>query len=514
MPFLRSRSSSGYGSYGNYGSYGSYGGYGYGYGREGRRKGRGKSFFVIGVFLSLLVSFYSLVMLDYVDFSYRNLAILIGITFSYALILTDLRIGLVLMYFSFGFSPEFSVAGVPNIRLEDFLIPIVLLAWLTKVANRRMKFQPLNIKSPIIALVFLMLFSSMVNISFFGLNIRRSALYLMKELEYFLVLYLVLNNLSSRRELKAFIILALIISFGSGMYHYLLHKGGSGLGRVSGPMGETANVIGAYYVIHMLLALGLLFSLQQWKYRILLAGYLILMTLPFMNTYSRTSFISFFGAMIIVGVLRSRRMLVAAIILFVFVTTTFNEAIIVRFGTIARIFSATPPPAWTARVEGWGEYWEFIEMAPFFGHGVGRMGLLVDNEYIKVASEIGFSGLIVFLWLIFMIGLTAYRTCGITKSKFFSGFAVGYFAAFIALTIHCIGTTSFTTIRSMMPFYFLTGILYVIYNKHTIPERKIEVELGEIRYASLTDDERNNLLDKEEEIREEFEPTIPTPIDE
>ncbi|MHC4662188.1 MAG: O-antigen ligase family protein [Planctomycetota bacterium] len=485
---------------GVYGTYGYGAGYGYGYGRSKTFPRGRKSFFVLGVFLALLLSFYALVLLGHVDFSYRNFAILIGLTFAYALTLTDIRIGLVLMYFSFGFSPEFEIGGVPNIRIEDFLIPVILVAWLTKVANRRHKFEPLNVRNPILLLFFIMLMSSLFNIAFHDLEARRSLLFFVKETEYFIILLLVANNIRRRQEVRVFIILSLLICVSSAIYHYFMHKAGGGI-RLGGPEGETSNVIGAYYLIHMLLAFGLLFSVQNWRDRILLITFLIVMTVPFMRTYSRTSFVALFGAMVFVGLLRNRRMLLIALLLFTLLPVLANQTIIVRFGTVASIFSNSPPSSWNARVDGWKRYLAKVKKAPILGHGIGSAHLVVDNEYIKVASELGFIGLGAFLWLLSRIGMTAFYTSGMVKDPVFKGFALGYFAILVGLMIHCIGSTSFTTIRSMMPFYFITGMLYVIYNRFTEAEMKVDYEFSKSRHVVLTEREKDRLVAEQIEKR-------------
>src|SRR3972149_6167410 len=47
----------------------------------------------------------------------------------YILTFVDLRIGISVMIMAVGISPEMSVQDVPNIHLEDFIVPVVPFTW-------------------------------------------------------------------------------------------------------------------------------------------------------------------------------------------------------------------------------------------------------------------------------------------------------------------------------------------------------------------------------------------------
>jgi O-antigen ligase len=193
-----------------------------------------------------------------------------------------------------------------------------------------------------------------------------------------------------------------------------------------------------------------------------------------MATFSRSSFVALFVAIFITGLILERRFLILTVVLFLMLPILVGPAIMERFLSVLKIFGPNPPSSWSARVFGWSVYWKMIQQSPFIGHGIGHAGLVVDNEYIKILSELGFMGLGVFFWFLIRIIITAFKTAKRTKDTFFSGFAVGYFAMVLGLAVHGIGATTFTTIRSMMPFYFLTGLLYVIHNKHVKPDEEEE----------------------------------------
>ena len=74
--------------------------------------------------------------------------------------------------------------------------------------------------------------------------------------------------------------------------YQVISKGEAHGFRVSGPNGETANILGGYYVFCMAIATGLLFSIKQNRYKILLLIYLgVFMLWPLLQTLSRASFL-------------------------------------------------------------------------------------------------------------------------------------------------------------------------------------------------------------------------------
>ncbi|MDI6788288.1 MAG: hypothetical protein QME51_07945, partial [Planctomycetota bacterium] len=93
----------------------------------------------------------------------------------------------------------------------------------------------------------------------------------------------------------------------------------------------------------------------------------------------------------------------------------------------------------------------------------------------------GIIGLGTFIWLLVRMFRTAYP---LTKQsslaaqypsreidpKYIEALSIGYLGGFIALLIHSIAVTTFYNIRTMIPFWFLTGLIIVL--RHLIEEEK------------------------------------------
>ncbi|MGH9361828.1 MAG: hypothetical protein ACRD2T_07910, partial [Thermoanaerobaculia bacterium] len=105
-----------------------------------------------------------------------------------AVVLTflDLRIGLGLLVFAMGISPEFQLWGVSNLRLEDFLFTAILVAWLFRFVAGRERFAATNLAAPLLLTVLVSLLSSIYNSIYSELDLVSCGFRLAKLVEYFL----------------------------------------------------------------------------------------------------------------------------------------------------------------------------------------------------------------------------------------------------------------------------------------------------------------------------------------
>jgi hypothetical protein len=111
----------------------------------------------------------------------------------------------------------------------------------------------------------------------------------------------------------------------------------------------------------------------------------------------------------------------------------------------------------TARYEAWEYRWNgwFVKQ-PLIGSGVGSVSLGVDNEYLLRACEVGVVGFLLFVWWLATIWRQAKWLR--TASGLPQVLGVGVTAGFVALLIQGTVAASFTTIRTMEPFWFLLGL--------------------------------------------------------
>ena len=382
----------------------------------------------------------------------------------------EIRIGLAILLLAIGLSPEFELWGIPNFRYEDLVFPILFFVWITKHTLTKQRFATTNLKLPLLIIVFISLVSSLNNHIYEGLDMRTAVLKFGKSVEYYFIFVIVLNSLRSRRDLHAFIQLMIITSAFVGVYgitQFGLDSGSVGF-RVSGPPGETANILGGYYLFHICLAMGLLAHAKP-STRALLIIYLLVMIFPFVQTLSRTSYVALLVGFLVIAFMSRNRILGWMLLVLAMVSLLSPDNVVDRFLSIFGIFSGELPSSFEARVAGWKLFSAYAMNAPLLGRGVGTAQLgHVDSEYLLQLHELGLIGLMAFLWMITKCLRTSYQLKGVRREEgadsMLSGFSLGYFGGCLALMVHSIGATTFTTIRTTEPFFFATGILYVYWN--------------------------------------------------
>jgi len=377
---------------------------------------------------------------------------------AFALTVLDPRIGLGLLIFVIGISPEFEIWGVNNVRLEDFLLPVLLLSWLLRSAARRERLAPTNLAVPLLLTVLLSVVSSIYNSIYSELDLLHCSFRVGKSVECLLILTVALNLLRRRSDLVAFVYIMPLVGALVGIYGVIQLL--QSQPRVTGPLGETSNILGGYYVLHICLAIGLITAGA--RYRPLLFAATLLMLVPLLHTLSRTSYVALFAGLL--AIFAARRSFSTALVLVVsFLAIFASTGLYDRFQTIFDVFSSEAPNSFVMRVRGWLIFLGSLPSAPLLGQGVGRKALgAFDNEYIRLLFELGFFGLLLFVWLSVRIVRTSLQLSSRSAEPAFRGFAVGSFGATVALLVHAVGATTFTTIRTSEPFFLAMGLLYAI----------------------------------------------------
>jgi O-antigen ligase len=315
--------------------------------------------------------------------------------------------------------------------------------------------------------------SAIFGISMGTVSFRTALLVTGKTLEYFLIFLIVLNCLRSERDVKAFIIMAIVISVISCLAGFAraTHPTEEGFvfeGRVMGPYGETANILAGYILFHLAIVTGLFLHADRFSYRFILGMIFFLLFYTMLVTFSRTGYIALVGGFILFGLLKKRQFLLMLFVIFILFAIMAPQSVKERMATIIKIPTSTPPPSFAARRAAWEAAFDRVTLSPIFGFGPGYTPLgWVDNEYIRVMQDLGFLGLAVFLWFLYKLGRQAFHVCGRVRHDWLiRGYTVGFLIAFLSILVHALGATSFTSIRTMEIFMVLTALFVSIANNY------------------------------------------------
>ncbi|MBI2217744.1 MAG: O-antigen ligase family protein [Candidatus Rokubacteria bacterium] len=412
---------------------------------------------------------------------YAILAAAAGAIFILVFLKTEL--GLYLVILSMLLSPEFAVGGGVAerrqvvFRTEDFLLLVIAVSWLAKTAvNKELGLvlkTPLN--RPIFAYVAVNAIATTLGALTGTVHGISGFFYVLKYVEYFVVYFIVVNNVSERAQVRRLILVAFVTAALASLVGIAQIPSGQ---RVSAPFeGEEGepNTFGGYLLFIMALLLGLALETPNLRTRLVSLALTGLCLGPFAFTLSRASYLGFVPMLGALAVLSSRRRLVVTTLVFALTASPLFLALApdpvvkrVRYTfepeadqPTVRLGKVGFDPSTSARLISFSQALEGWQRRPILGYGVTGFGFM-DAQYARTLVETGVIGLAAFLWMVVAVvrlGIHRARSLTIPEDR---GLAVGFTAGTIGLLTHAIGANSFIIVRVMEPFWLFAGIVVLL----------------------------------------------------
>ncbi len=414
-----------------------------------------------------------------------DFAFVLAIAFAiFVVVFIKTEIGLYLVIFSMLLSPQLGSGGGPIaegrrivVRSEDVLLVVVAFSWFAKTAvNKELGLAiktPLN--RPIMIYVAVTAIATLVGYATGTVNGLGGLFYVLKYVEYFVVYYMVVNNLGSRRQawrlVTAAFLTALIVSLVGAAQ---IPSGERVSAPFEGKEGEP-NTFGGYLLFMIAIAGGIALETQRLRLRVACLGVIALMGLPFAYTLSRAAFLGVPFVLGAMAIFSTRRRLVVGALVLTIVGSPLLVTILPK-PVSARIFYTFQPEAGTATVRlgrvafdpstsarlisvqqalaGWAH-------RPFLGYGVTGFGFM-DAQYARTLVETGIFGLAAFLALVWSLARTGVGSLRALKDDDERGLALGFVAGLVGLLVHAIGANTFIIVRIMEPFWFFAAVVVAL----------------------------------------------------
>jgi len=395
------------------------------------------------------------------------------------------EVALYVLIISMLFSPEFIVGGLAGggatagrgitLRFDDILLVIIGFSWFLKTAIKKelglFLRTPLN--RPIACYFAICLIATLFGFMMGRVSGLTGFFFVLKYFEYFIVYFMVVNQLRDKRQMERFVTVMLIVCFIVCLVSIAQIPGG---GRVTAPFegveGEP-NTLGGYLILILSITLGLLFAYGSKKQKSVFAALTFFIVVSLLATLSRSSWLAVVPMLLTLIYFSKRKMVIIVPLIMMILLSPFvlpsgvKERALFTFtqskekGQIeiggARIDTST-----SARLSSWKNVLtrDFITH-PILGYGVTGYTFL-DAQYPRVLAETGILGLLSFIWLLAAVFKNALYTYRNTSDPLFSGLSLGYLAGFAAMLVHSIGANTFIIVRIMEPFWFLTAIIIMI----------------------------------------------------
>jgi len=403
----------------------------------------------------------------------------------FVLVFVRTEVGLYLALLSMLLSPEF-VLGGPGalaeyrqvvLRAEDLLLIVIALSWMAKTAvNKELGVvlkTPLN--RPIVAYIAVHLLATLVGYLTGTVKSAAGFFYVLKYTEYFVIYYMVVNNVQDRSQAWRLIRVAFFTAVVVSLIGVAQIPSGQ---RVSAPFeGEAGepNTFGGYLLLMLGLGAGMFLESPRARIRTWSLGFLALAALPFLYTLSRASYLGVVPLLGVLALLSSRRRLVVGVLLALLVGSPL-VAYLAPTPVVKRILYTFEPeagqptvavgrvafdPSTSARlisfqqaIGGWTE-------RPILGWGVTGFGFM-DAQFPRTLVETGLVGLAAFLWLIWSVLRSGFDAFRALRDPLERGLALGFLAGTVGLLTHAIGANTFIIVRIMEPFWFFAGVVTML----------------------------------------------------
>jgi O-antigen ligase len=391
--------------------------------------------------------------------------------------------GLYLVILSMLLSPEFSMGGGLAegrsivFRAEDFLLLIIAASWFAKTAVYKeiglVLKTPLN--RPILYYVMATLCATLVGYLFNTVQTATGFFYVLKYVEYFVVYYMVVNNLSDRAQMRRLVAVAVATAAIVSLIGIAQIPSGD---RVSAPFeGESGepNTLGGYLLFMMAALLGVALETTNRRLRVGSLALVGLFLVPFAFTLSRASYLGLIPTLAVMAALSSRRRVMIGVLAVALVASPLIATLLpapvtkriaytfqpesghptLRFGRLAFDPSTSARfVSFTQALAGWLQ-------RPILGWGVTGFGFM-DAQYARTLVETGIVGLVTFLWLVWSLLRAGYRAFRTLPDPDDRGIALGFIAGVVGLLVHGLGANTFIIVRIMEPFWLFAGIVVML----------------------------------------------------
>ncbi|MBU1727175.1 MAG: O-antigen ligase family protein, partial [Candidatus Omnitrophica bacterium] len=372
-----------------------------------------------------------------------------------------------------------------KIRTEDSLLVVLVLAWLGRLGMGLQKH--FLIKTPVNLPIFLIIIWNVIS-SWRAISAGMMAdsgfciLTNLKLIEFFVVYFLVANNLNNIKEVKIMFYLLFIIALVVGLYTILQIPKTAVFttNRLSAPFESTPepNTLGALLVMFFGMALSIVLYAKASLLKKICVVLVIILPLSIMFSYARSAYLAFIAMVIVLTLVSRRKWLVSVVLIsvllspFILPKSVINRALY-NFQD-PRYFGFLDPSA-AERVFVYQKAGYHIKQYPFLGGGVATGGGVLDSQYARVVMEGGLVGLALFIWLLLRLIKMGVRLFRSVSDGWIKGAALGFITVVIGLIVHSWGNITFYIIRIAEPFWALAALIAYLLYYVTIEKERLQI---------------------------------------
>ena len=372
---------------------------------------------------------------------------------------------------------------IVKLAITQLLVSVMLLAWLVKVVEEgklNLAKTPLNIP----LLLFLVLgFISFMRSDYPHTSIRELA----KLTTYIAIYFLVVNHVKSSRQVKHLLATLFLVATLISIYGILQRFGIDFLPRrkvlllherVISTLGHH-NFMAAYLVLIIPLALGALLGARKRYERIILGVSIVLMFIALRYSYSRSGWVGFLAAILVVGMLLVIKFKIGkkkALLILISLLILSTPLVIAKLPKLQRELTTIRGVPIKARLLIYQGTLSMIKERPLLGSGIGNFSIFypeyrrpeqtiiqppqeimvkhAHNEFLEMGAEMGLIGMALFLWIV-----VAFFKRGFSYFKSMSDTIIlGCLAGLAGILVTNLISVNLRFVSSAVLFWFILGL--------------------------------------------------------
>ena len=319
-----------------------------------------------------------------------------------------------------------------DLRVEDVILIVILYCWVLYLfVQPKIDGTPLFMQLGFY--IGVAVFATSFSLITSDLGTIRSFFYLLKELEYFIIFFIVANTLNTESDLKVVINLMLLVGFcnaawvvfqlATGQAYQLFYVSGGtlpmdayqtagqlvGYGpRLIGEVNPLAT--GGLFMVVFLLALSLMLYSKAKKPMLIYGILSALFLLGILGCGSRVSLMGAIVGSVILLKITGRAPKILPTLLILVGLSLLVSPLIPAIGTSRFSVAGITKSFFFRWQEIWGPILENLTAQVIFGYGKGSLGTIrglgdgeAHNHFLRVVLETGIFGLMGFIWLLHRI---------------------------------------------------------------------------------------------------------------
>lgn len=381
--------------------------------------------------------------------------------------------GLVLLILAIGLSPRFPVGTLAHgraidIRVEDILLIFLCLGWLSRFKRRPP--QKTLFLCPILAYLCISALSTSIGIYFIRVNLAEGFFYLLKEMEYFLMFFLVASNIVNKKQLN--LLIGTFLSIGMADFVWKVREIIAGVhfvGYGPGTLGEEHTMqSGAAVLFPLIIALSLWFYQNRLWRRVGLAFLILLFFMALLVAGKRSFGVGISGGLMIMGLISVKMKKVRFVILCCFVLCF----LVISYFSLCHFFPRITAHKRMTNVEaGVVNFKERAEIYayhieryffdnPFLGVGKGALptSSATHNFYVRLLCDVGVIGFFAFAWLWGSLWRYIYKFFLLHQDKLYRTIALVWLLGTAVIAVANFFGEYLLTVRIAESYWFISGV--------------------------------------------------------